>query len=188
MSDPVWGPDPVLGRSEPGMHIWGWMSSTELEWLRATAAEMSSVVEVGSLRGRSAFALLTGCPGIVYCIDPWDDEGNHAWRGFEENCGHFQNVRMVRGYSPAIASSPLIPKMVDMVFLDGAHDRVAVEADIDAWLPKTTRMICGHDYIDPADLDGGVAGYPDVYDVVQERFAARVSVAPRTSIWTVTLA
>jgi hypothetical protein len=175
--DLVMGPNPS-DHPTPGMAIWGWMSSVELAWLAEQAALMNSVVEVGSLRGRSAFALLTGCDGPVYCIDPWEDPGDHAYRGFMEVCGHFPNLRPVRGYSPAVADQ--IPGDVDMVFIDGDHSRESLEADIDVWLPRTRKLICGHDYSE-------IGGYPDVKPVVDERFGSKVVLPERTSIWTVWL-
>src|SRR5687768_7135401 len=83
------GPEPIPGCDVPGTHIWGWMRIPELEWLMSKAREMDSVVEVGSLHGRSAFAMLTACTGPVYCIDPWDDEHDLCERSFMGNCGHF---------------------------------------------------------------------------------------------------
>lgn len=172
-------PDPVSGHPTPGMHIWGWMSPAELEWLGAQAAQMDSVAEIGVLHGRSAFALLTACPGPVYCIDPWNDEGGHSLPSFMGSCGHFENLHAVQGYSPAAAAEA---PDVDMVFIDGAHAYGAVLADIAAWLPKTRRLICGHDY------QNADAGYPGVAQAVQQVFGDRIVVPEDTSIWTVDLA
>lgn len=178
------GPEPVPRHPTAGMHIWGWMSPTELEWLRATAATMGSVVEVGSLHGRSAFALLTGCTGPVYCVDPWDDERGHSYPSFMSNCGHFPNVVPVQAYSPAAVE--FVPGDVDMVFIDGAHDYASVVADLQAWLPKTKRLICGHDYYDTDQWA--------VKRAVDEMFGDRVQPAIdgdteylKTAIWTVRL-
>jgi len=173
-------PDPVHGHPTAGMHIWGWMSPDELEWLRATAAEMDSVVEVGCLHGRSAFALLTGCRGPVYCVDPWNDEHDKSYGSFMGNCGHFPNLVALQGYSPGVAA--YVPGNVDMVFVDGAHDYDSVVADILGWVPKTEKLICGHDYYDGPD-----ANFPGVKDAVDELFGDEVAIAPNTSIWTVRL-
>lgn len=170
-------PDPVPGHETAGMGVWGWMSPAELEWLRATAATMDSVVEIGALHGRSSTALLEGCPGPVYCVDPWNDPGGYCLPSFMSSCGHYPNLRPVPGYSPAVAA--VIPD-VDMVFLDGAHDEASVVADIEAWLPKTRRLLCGHDYIENG-------GFPDVFPVVNRYFGDRVQVAPDTAIWVVDL-
>lgn len=175
------GPEPIPGCPSPGAHLWGWMAPAELDWLAATAAKMQSVAEIGCLHGRSSFALLTGCPGPVYCIDPWNDPGDHGYRSFLGSCGHFDNLHAVRDYSPAAADQ--VPD-VDMVFIDGAHDYEQVVADIEAWLPKTRKLICGHDY--------SHEGFGGVKKAVDEIFGNRVRPAvPRdtgylkTSIWKV---
>lgn len=175
------GPEGVIGHPTPGTHIWGWMRVPELEWLGKQAARMDSVVEIGSLHGRSAFALLTACKGTVYCIDPWDDEHDQCEASFMSYCGHFPNLRAIRGFSPAAGRD--VPD-VDMVFIDGAHDRASLTEDIDFWLPKTRKLICGHDYTQARTDD---EGYPDVKAVVDERFGDRATVADDTAIWAVTL-
>lgn len=166
-------PEPVEGHPVPGMHIWGWMTPEQLDWLGAQAAGMQSVVEVGSLRGRSAFALLTACDGPVYCIDPWPEH----YRSFMAQCGHFPNLVAIRGSSPEAAAQ--VPD-VDMVFLDGDHEYEGVVADIEAWLPKTRTLLCGHDYGHPE--------YPGVAEAVDEILGDRMELAgpgSLQSIWTV---
>jgi hypothetical protein len=184
----VSGPEPVFGHPTPGMHIWGWMTNLELEWLYTTAQTMDSIVEVGSLHGRSAFALLKGCRGPVYAIDPWNDEHGKCLPSFLGYCGGFPNLVACQGYSPAVIDTYDIPD-VDMVFIDGDHSEASVRADIEAWLPKTRKLICGHDY---SLLPEGQAGYPDVRKVVDEMFGDRVRNAnwldtdfERYSIWAV---
>lgn len=162
----------------PGAHIHGWMAPIELRWLGARAAEMESIAEIGSLRGRSAFALLTACPGPVYCIDPWDDDAGHCLPAFMEACGHFPNVRPIQARSLDVATDPNMPD-IDMVFLDGDHEYESVEADIAAWLPKTKRLLCGHDYYVPIEH----AGFPGVPRAVQETFGEDVKIGEGTSIW-----
>lgn len=181
------GPDVYPESDVPGMGVFGWLSSWEAAWLYEQAQTMDSVVEVGVLRGRSAFALLSGCKGPVYCIDPFEDPGDHAFSAFMASCGHFPNVRPIRGYSPAAASQ--VPGIVDMVWLDGAHDYDSVRADIDVWLPKTNKLLCGHDWSNPADWpDGEEAGYRGVWEAVRETFPDDRIVNPEgTSIWAVWL-
>jgi hypothetical protein len=152
------------------------MSPAELTWLGDQAAGMGSVAEIGVLHGRSAFALLTACDGPVYCVDPWDDVGDHCYGSFLGYCGHFPNLHAVRGYSPAAASE--VPD-VDMTFIDGDHEYESVVADIECWLPKTRKLICGHDY---QNADGG---FPGVKRAVDEIFGDRVVVAE--AIWAVSL-
>lgn len=164
----------------PGMHIWGWMSPVELTWLGEQAARMDSVVEVGVLHGRSAFALLTACPGPVYCIDPWDDVKDECLGSFLSSCGHFPNLRPVRGYSPAAVLAE-VPEAVDMAFIDGDHEYASIMADIGVLLPRTRKLICGHDY------QNANGGYPDVAVAVREVFGSRLYNPPGTAIWAVDL-
>ena len=131
---------------------------------------MQGVVEIGSLRGRSSFALLTACKGPVYCIDPWPKH----YESFMRNCGHFPNLVAIRESSPEAAA--LVPD-VDMVFLDGDHEYEAVVADIAAWLPKTRRLLCGHDYNNPE--------FPGVAEAVDEILGDRVAFVRGHAFWTV---
>jgi len=163
------------------MSIWGWTHEPELLWLGEQAAKMDSVVEIGSLHGRSAFALLSACPGSVYCVDSWSDIKDQSYGSFMSHCGHFPNLVPVRAFSPSPAID-LVQGMVDMTFIDGSHVYSSVLADIAGWLPKTRKLICGHDF-----HEGEGAGFPDVAVAVKEVFGDRWTVAPETSIWAVDL-
>lgn len=163
------------------MHLWGWMSPAELEWLGAQAAKMRTVVEVGSLHGRSSFALATACPGTVYCLDPWCDDGYASW---QRSVGMvLPNVVGIRESSPAAGLR--VPDPVDMVFIDGAHDYASVAADINYWRGRTQVLLCGHDYIPQSSLRAGeTAGFPDVAVAVDKLIGAdNIEVAPDTAIW-----
>lgn len=171
-------PDPDPTSTVPGMNRWGWMSPAELLWLNARAQEMASIVEIGCLHGRSSIALAEGCQvgGTVWCIDPWSDDG---WRSFKEGVADvYPNVRPVRAASPAAAEQVATP--VDMTFIDGDHTYELVMADLEAWWPLTSRLICGHDYI-----HGPEAAFPDVAEAVDDFFGGspRIQVAPGTAIW-----
>lgn len=134
----------------------GWMSMEELEWLHKIAAYMSSIAEIGSFKGRATIALAEGNPhGKVYAIDHWlgDDDGNKVLRGiydkedvfgvFMKNVGCYSNVEVMRMSSLEAAEKI---ESVDMAFIDGEHTYESVTADIKAWLPKTRKIIAGHDY------------------------------------------
>lgn len=169
-ADAYW-PEPVPGHPSPGMHLWGWMAPAELDWLAKQAAKMATIVEVGSLHGRSSFALASACPGRVYCIDPFEGGSWESWKTSVASV--LLNAIGVMGYSPS--AGKLIHESIDMVFLDGAHDRDSVVADIDYWWRRTNRLLCGHDY--------GHEGYPDVAAVVDERFGAQVQTVEGTYLW-----
>jgi hypothetical protein len=166
--------DPTLG-----MHLWGWVQPSELRWLGAQAARMRSVVEVGSFKGRSSFAIASACPGTVYCIDPWEDDtpeydGTDAWGYWHDNIeAVFPNVAPIRGRSPA--AGDFVPDPVDMVWIDGSHDYENVAADIRYWSTRAEVLLCGHDY---------TAAYPGVVRAVDELLTG-VEAIPETWIWAV---
>ena len=136
--------------------IQGWMSEREMEWLYEQAKKMVNVVEIGSWKGRSTYALLSGCKGSVYAVDHWKgspDEIDQAhteakttdiYAIFLNNVGHFKNLKVMK-MSSEEAAKHFPPKSVDMVFIDGCHAYEYVRKDIDLWLPRTRRLICGHD-------------------------------------------
>lgn len=150
----------------------GWMTEQELEWLKQAAAQCESVVEVGSWKGRSTKALLEGCKGTVTAVDHFegsDDYGDHTFTIgraepvydiFMRNVGHYTNLIVMRMSSEEAASS-LNGDRADMVFIDSDHRYSQVKAEIDRWLPKTKKVICGHDYGD---------GWPGVKKAVEEKF------------------
>ena len=136
--------------------IQGWMADDCMTWLYDTAQTMTSVVEVGSWRGRSTHALLSGCPGPVFAVDhfkgnPYELDGPHKdavtqdiFSQFWGNVGQFPNLVVFR--MPSVeAAQYFAPRSVDMVFIDGDHRRDAVTADIEAWRPACRKLICGHD-------------------------------------------
>jgi len=139
--------------------IQGWMTKDELQFLAGAAKNVGSIVEIGSWKGRSTFALLENCEGPVYAVDHWlgsegEREGPHAeaattdiFAEFMFNVGHFANLHVVRKGSPEAAAE--VPE-VDMVWIDGGHRYKDVVADIQAFKGKAKRLICGHDYHDEA--------------------------------------
>ena len=57
----------------------------------------------------------------------------------------FKNVQIVKRKSVE-AASQFQDNSIDMVFIDGAHDRKSVHDDIEAWYPKCKTLLCGHDF------------------------------------------
>lgn len=137
--------------------IEGWMRPEELAWLRQAAASVQSVLEIGSWKGRSTWALCESCPGPVHACDWWggSDDGNVG--AFEElkhidvhavfmaNVGHFPNLRVHKMKSRALAKHKDAPATVDMVFIDGDHSYGAVMGDLTDWAWRTRWIVCGHD-------------------------------------------
>jgi len=148
--------------------ISGWTSVKELNALAQLASESKSVVEIGSWKGRSTKALLEACKGRVYAVDTWlgtnsDDSvalasyGN-IYEEFIKNVGSHPNLIILRGNSAEIAKS-FNGNKVDMVFVDADHSYEGCRSDIEAWLPKCQKLICGHDY-----------NYAGVKQAVDEKF------------------
>jgi tetratricopeptide (TPR) repeat protein len=165
----------------------GWMEEPDIQFLYNTAKNMGSVVEIGCWKGRSTHALCSGCAGMVYAVDhfggsiapqavelekqaSWDE----VYADFLKNVGHFGNLDIHRKKSLEVVSE-FSDRSVDMVFIDGEHLYDHVKADIEAWLPKTKKMICGHDYID------GVEGV-DVIRAVKDTLG-EVKTVPGGRIW-----
>lgn len=135
--------------------IEGWMFPNELECLSSWASQHESIVEIGSWKGRSTYALCKGTAGRVWAVDTFKgspDEPEHVERiaaaggsTFEEfdrnteDCPNLSSVAL-----DSVEAAAYVPD-ADMVFLDGGHSYEQVLADLKAWLPKTKKLICGHD-------------------------------------------
>lgn len=169
-------------------NIPGWMDPKELDWLYTQARKMDSIIEIGSWRGRSTHALLSGCKGLVTAVDTFKEIGvfptgfvrqNDPYTDFMKHVGHFINLRVFRMPSDK-ALEMLSPwtDVADMIFIDSSHKYLDTCHDLIMWLPLTRRLICGHDYTNPNE--------PGVKKAVDELFGSRVKVFE--SIWYVELA
>lgn len=173
----------TVEKPQSALDIQGWMFPEELLWLSSMAAKCNSIAEIGCWKGRSTFALLSACPGTVYAIDHFQgspDEPAHTEaldgsvrREFLRNCEGFAGLRMIERESLA-AAEMFRGQELDMVFIDASHRYEDVIADIRAWLPKTRRIIAGHDFA-PRE-------WPGVVRAVQEIFGGSFKMAAQ-SIW-----
>ena len=149
-----------VGRSEYfySNDIQGWMNFNELNWLYNQAKQMDSIVELGSWKGRSTHALLSGCSGTVTAIDHFRGsqkeldtahkevtEGVDIKEIFLQNCRKFNNLTLDMS-DTAKAANKYEDGSVDMVFIDGGHEYEEVKRDLLAWKDKPTKLLCGHDY------------------------------------------
>ena len=153
---------------QKALHIEGWMSYPELKWLYERSRDMGSVVEIGSFKGRSTAAILAGCQGKVTAVDTWkgDNDGNGTLKvlyelgdikkEFMKNVGDSPNLEAMEMESLEAAKKV---DDADFVFIDGEHTYESVKADILAWLPKTRKLIAGHDY---------QIGWPEVMRAVND--------------------
>ncbi len=148
--------DPGTMQRYDGPPIQGWMDTEELLWLFGMASQMKNVVEVGSWKGRSTHALLSGCRGTVYAVDTWlgslsqindahaEAKTKDIFSEFMQNVGHFKNLVPMRMHSVR-AARLFANKWVDMVFIDADHFYEPFRKDVEAWLPKCRKVLCGHD-------------------------------------------
>lgn len=120
-------------------NIDGWMSLIELLSLYEKAKGLN-VVELGSYKGRSTFAL---CSSAIHVVTI-DDFSMSDRQTLEKNVGHFSNLEIIEGKS----TSNL--RETDMLFIDAGHEYEEVKGDIEAWKPHVKKLICGHDY----DIEG----------------------------------
>ena len=141
-----------------GNKIEGWMSPAELQFLYENASKMNSVLEIGSWKGRSTHAILSGCKGRVVAVDHFkgsegEDQAHAEAKGedepvykeFMKNVGMFSNLEVVKASSRE-ASVLLKDQKFDMIFIDGGHRYQDVREDIDLWRPHANILLCGHDY------------------------------------------
>ena len=174
----------MVGLDKNSEGLDGWMGQNELAILKQLASESKSVVEVGSWKGRSTKALLESCKGKVYAVDHWKGSNtdlsclaahkNDIYAEFMKNVGNYPNLVVLKGESTEMAKQ-FNGNNADMVFIDADHTYEGCKADIEAWLPKCNKFICGHDY----NLD-----FPDVVRAVTEKFK---TVNKVDSIWWVKL-
>jgi len=145
-----------------------WTSDSELNVLGLLASNCESVAEIGSWKGRSTNKLLKSCKGKVYAIDHWkgtetDISGilalkEDVYKQFIENVGSRDNLIIMKEDSLS-AANRFNGDRVDMVFIDADHTYEGCKKDIEAWLPKCNKYICGHDY-----------NWPGVKRAVEEKF------------------
>lgn len=150
--------------------IEGWMSPPEMMFLYEQAKKFKTVIEIGSWKGKSTHALASGCKGTVTCIDHWrGSEGDitltlasreDVYTTFTKNTAEFKNIKVLRGFSHEIATENTSLK-ADMVFIDAGHNYDSCKQDIEDWLPRTKKLICGHDYS---------SEFPGVIKAVNEKF------------------
>ncbi|TWA53815.1 methyltransferase family protein [Azospirillum baldaniorum] len=144
------------------LSIPGQMSEWELQAIEAVAALVppdGTIVEIGSLFGRSSWAWAKSAdPSVtVHCIDPWEE--NHGIRPMEQALGitygidQFRaylsdcpNAKALQGYSPDNFQDWNRP--VDLFFEDSVHTDPILSRNLEFWsrhLPPTG-ISCGHDY------------------------------------------
>jgi len=126
----------------------GWLSIEEAEALYDAAVavpECGRVVEIGSFKGRSTYALALGCKDsgvakVVYSVDPFT--GNPNEPGFfpaefkadhDRNLDQFLKEGIVVSCVMSSAGAVLHNHKPNLVFIDGSHVYEDVLFDLTAW-------------------------------------------------------
>lgn len=143
----------------------GWLREAEGKKLAELAAE-KRVLEIGSYCGLSTICMARTA-AQVQAVDYFDGRGTpepqDTLEQFEKNLTRYGVRDKVQIRHPA--ASHLIEEC-DLIFLDGAHDRESVQADIKKYLPFLSEggLIAFHDYDEPC--------HPGVTEAVDELLAA----------------
>ncbi len=141
--------------------IEGWLTQDQEKWLFETAYSLpdrTTIVEIGSFKGRSTCCLARGCRGTrkrVFAIDTFGTQdyfGHHDFLSeFSQNmerCGTSKYVTPIVGVSSKVAET--WTKSIDMLFIDGSHEYADVLADFDGFFPHV--------------VPGGIVAFHDVSD------------------------
>jgi cephalosporin hydroxylase len=128
--------------------IEGWIFLEEGRLLHDLAAHSTgTIVEIGSWKGRSSYALSQGSEAgmnfPVVCIDHFTGSVEHretaqgpVWT-FPDFYNNIQGcTNIVTMITDSIQASKIIGNDLGLVFIDGSHDYESVKADFDAWFPK----------------------------------------------------
>ena len=129
-----------------------------LYWLARDSPGDGTIVEVGSMRGRSALCMAMGLRkrgnGKIFAIDPHVYNTENELRG---NIAHFGLDHHIEPIvAPSIESANQWKRPLDVVFLDGDHSRSAIKADVEAWVPhiKAGGFLVLHDSTDLSGHSG----------------------------------
>lgn len=156
----------------------GWLTQTEGKAL-AELSQGKRVLEIGSYCGRSTVCIGRVAESVT-CVDYFDgrctpnpqDTSEH----FDKNIERYEITGKVAKCHP----EALIPMPAyDLAFIDGAHDRDSVVADIEKALQvlKPDGLLAFHDYrCRPGESDGGWdIGVTEAVDQFLDRGAELVS-------------
>jgi hypothetical protein len=147
------------------INIPGWFPQANRDALESLIREhrIKSVIEIGSLFGLSAVWFAQRVERVT-CVDRWFSEDNYEsvnnWEGmrrrwelprdifpifrdFVMHSGVWDKICPVRGNAPYVAGEV---EDADLVYIDGDHSYRGCKRDIEAYLPKARKIICGDDY------------------------------------------
>ena len=129
--------------------VQGWLAKREAYLLfkvARTSVPGSSIVEIGSYKGRSTIALANGVQaGVqIFAIDPHTGDKTEVEAGqlidtfteFLSNVQEYDSIVPIRNLSVnAVQEVRKRTQNVDILFIDGWHSEEAVNEDINSWIP-----------------------------------------------------
>lgn len=151
--------------------IQGWFKENDGRFYLSLVKPIKNgiIVEVGCWKGRSISYIGRNCMKnntTLYCVDSWlgsTDKFNQYYQKllssqnvqaiFKENMAKLGiKVKCLRRDSLS-AASLFEDNSIDLVFLDGSHDYLAVKKDLNAWFKKVKDegILAGHDYLKKHD-------------------------------------
>jgi len=156
----------IRSRIKPYKDIEGWLSEREAMTLYRYASLLpdgSTVVEIGSWKGKSTFCLARGLRnGKVVAIDPFDASGDtgsseayHKQKGSEPLLSQFRRkmeelqvldkITIRQGFSPQFVGQ--CPR-IDLLFIDGDHSKEACLFDFENYSPAVRQggYLAFHDF------------------------------------------
>ncbi len=119
-------------------------------------------VELGVFWGETTFYLMNKFPDLeLYGIDLWEvvnwgDKADAGYRTYEQfpleeyyedvkkKAVEYQNLKIMK-YDTTKAAELFADKYFDFVFIDADHTYEGVKRDIEAWIPKVSKFVVGHD-------------------------------------------
>ena len=133
----------------------GEMGEQALLWLASHAWFCGRIIEVGSLHGRSALAMLANSNAHLWCVDVWGlptttTDDDHV-KFLKNTLPYHKRLTVLRMHSH-LGADYLLDEygegFFDMAFIDGGHDYETVKGDILGYRPLLRKegLLSGHDY------------------------------------------
>jgi predicted O-methyltransferase YrrM len=161
-------------QNEYNKSIPGWLGPGDIQALEDMASTIidGTIVELGSMHGRSAYCLSTSSPtSTIYCFDYWPaclvktadgetrENSIEVFSHYTTGCKNIVPTKIPYTENAKWDNGP-----VDMVFIDASHTNPNDWECIEYWLPKIKSggVLCGHDYY-TLERDG-IIHYPDVVE------------------------
>ena len=176
----------------------GWLLEADITALVKLASSLpsnSTIVEVGSLYGKSACHLARSAPtSTVYCFDLWAGHSNCASDGvfrindldtFKYYTKQYNNIIAKKLDNPP-EDAQWGDQQVDMVFIDIEHINPSDWETIEYWMLRLKQgaILSGHDYF-TVERNGFIL-FPDVNDNVarlEKLLGQPVTLFEGSSIW-----